>query len=41
MREGPEPPYLGEEPEGVWLDWFRGGDSAKIKTRNEQNGKVG
>ena len=41
MKEGPEPPYLGEEPEGVWLDWFRGGDSAKIKTRNEQNGKVG
>ena len=41
MRAGPEPPYLGEEPEGVWLNWFRGEDSAKIKNRNGQNGDVG
>lgn len=41
MRAVPEPPYLGEEPEGVWLDWFRGGRQVEIKTRNEQNGNVG
>ena len=41
MRAGPEPPYLVEEPEGVWLNWFRGGDSAKIKNRNGQNGDAG
>ena len=41
MRAVPEPPCLGEEPEGVWLDWFRGGDRGKIKTKNEQNGNVG